>query len=81
MSHQLGAVQSLTLSQSAGAPVHTVALRLCPVSQIFTYVIEGHITHRDSMGHKEALGPGSVQYLSAGTGITHSVSVVCDGPF
>ena len=40
--------------------------------EIITYIIRGELTHQDSMGNKEHLGRGSVQYLSAGTGITHS---------
>ncbi len=40
--------------------------------EIITYVICGELTHQDSMGNKERLGRGAVQYLSAGTGITHS---------
>ncbi len=40
--------------------------------EIITYVIRGELTHQDSMGNKESLGRGSIQYLSAGTGITHS---------
>lgn len=40
--------------------------------EIITYVIRGELTHQDSMGNKESLGRGSLQYLSAGTGITHS---------
>lgn len=40
--------------------------------EIITYVLKGKLTHQDSMGHKESLGRGCVQYLSAGTGITHS---------
>jgi redox-sensitive bicupin YhaK (pirin superfamily) len=30
------------------------------------------LSHQDSMGNKESLGRGAVQYLSAGSGITHS---------
>ncbi len=40
--------------------------------EIITYVINGELTHQDSMGNKESLGRGAVQYLSAGTGIVHS---------
>lgn len=40
--------------------------------EIITYVIRGELTHQDSMGNKESLKRGSIQYLSAGTGITHS---------
>ena len=40
--------------------------------EIITYVVDGELSHQDSMGNKEALSAGNVQYLSAGTGITHS---------
>lgn len=40
--------------------------------EIISYVLSGELTHQDSMGHKESLGRGAIQYLSAGTGITHS---------
>ena len=40
--------------------------------EIITYVLNGQLTHQDSMGHKESLGRGAVQYMSAGTGVTHS---------
>jgi len=40
--------------------------------EIITYIIRGELTHEDSMGNKESLGRGDIQYLSAGTGITHS---------
>ena len=40
--------------------------------EIISYVVEGEITHKDSMGNSETLKRGEVQYLSAGTGITHS---------
>lgn len=40
--------------------------------EIITYIIRGELTHQDNMENKESLGRGSMQYLSAGTGITHS---------
>lgn len=40
--------------------------------EIISYVINGQLTHADSMGNKESLSRGAIQYLSAGTGITHS---------
>lgn len=40
--------------------------------EIVTYVLEGVLEHRDSMGHGEILRPGEFQRMSAGTGITHS---------
>jgi len=40
--------------------------------EILTYVLEGELEHRDSMGNVGVVRPGGVQYLSAGTGIAHS---------
>lgn len=40
--------------------------------EIFSYVLDGELTHRDSMGSSESLYRGSVQYMSAGTGVRHS---------
>ena len=40
--------------------------------EIITYVIDGELTHKDSMGNEETLKRGEVQYLSAGDGIYHS---------
>ncbi|XPV68236.1 MAG: pirin family protein [Halarcobacter sp.] len=40
--------------------------------EIVSYVIDGEITHKDSMGNSETLKRGEVQYLSAGDGIYHS---------
>ncbi|MGH7707075.1 MAG: pirin family protein [Vulcanimicrobiaceae bacterium] len=40
--------------------------------EILTYVLDGELAHRDSMGNERVVAPGAVQYLSAGTGISHS---------
>ena len=40
--------------------------------EIISYIVDGEITHKDSMGNSETLKSGEVQYLSAGDGIYHS---------
>lgn len=40
--------------------------------EIVTYILEGELTHQDSMGHQEVIRPNEVQRMSAGTGVFHS---------
>ena len=37
-----------------------------------TYVLDGEVEHRDSMGNTGLIGPGEVQWMTAGAGIVHS---------
>jgi quercetin 2,3-dioxygenase len=40
--------------------------------EIISYVVNGNLTHRDSMGNENTVTRGHVQYMSAGTGVLHS---------
>lgn len=40
--------------------------------EIITIVLDGEMTHRDSMGNRTVIKAGDVQRMSAGTGLTHS---------
>jgi len=37
-----------------------------------TFILEGDIMHKDSSGHESVIGPGGVQYMTAGRGLIHA---------
>jgi hypothetical protein len=40
--------------------------------EILTWILDGELEHRDSMGSGAVIRPGELQHMTAGTGITHS---------
>jgi quercetin 2,3-dioxygenase len=46
--------------------------------QTFTWMIEGEILHRDSLGYEQIIRPGQVNLMTAGNGITHSEESIND---
>lgn len=41
-------------------------------AEILTFVLEGNLRHEDDLGHREEMGPGDCQRISAGHGVKHS---------
>jgi redox-sensitive bicupin YhaK (pirin superfamily) len=48
--------------------------------EIITYILEGALEHRDSMGNGSVIRPGEVQRMTAGTGVTHSEANSSEDP-
>ena len=65
--HGLRVINDDRVAATGGFPTHPHR-----DMEIITWVLDGQLAHRDSMGHASALGVGGVQYMSAGSGVTHS---------
>lgn len=63
---ELGPV-NLKPGQAKGAPDHPHR-----GFETVTYVLDGRLEHKDSVGHAGLLTPGSVQWMTAGAGVVHS---------
>lgn len=55
------------MSPKSGFPKHNHANM-----EIITYMLEGSLTHEDTLGHKKIIQSGDIQYMRAGYGISHS---------
>ena len=60
------------LNDDLVAPGHGFGMHPHSDFEILSYVVDGALTHGDSMGNEHTLTRGEVQYMSAGTGVLHS---------
>ena len=60
------------INQDRVQPAHGFGTHSHENMEIVTYVLEGVLEHKDSLGGGSQLRPGEVQLMSAGTGVTHS---------
>jgi len=65
--HSLVVMNNDIIEPGSGFPTHPHQN-----AEIFTYVISGELEHQDSMGNGSIIRPGNLQYMSAGSGVTHS---------
>lgn len=54
------------------APMRGFGMHAHKDMEILTYVLEGQLTHQDSMGHAFEIHPHELQRMTAGTGVSHS---------
>jgi redox-sensitive bicupin YhaK (pirin superfamily) len=60
------------INEDVIAPAQGFGMHSHADMEIITYVLQGNLAHKDSLGNTEVIRQGHVQRMTAGTGITHS---------
>ncbi|MEQ1599659.1 MAG: pirin family protein [Methylotenera sp.] len=60
------------INEDVIAPAQGFGMHSHDNMEIITYILQGNLAHKDSLGNVEVIHQGHVQRMTAGTGITHS---------